>query len=122
MAQIRLTARARADLDEIWLHVASDNPAAADRLIDRIVARCQRLADHLELGPARPDIAPDARVLVAGDYLALYRIDGSTAQIVRIVHGARQMKALFDLGPEAGGVARQARPRRLSSSVASTRP
>lgn len=101
MAQVRLTARARADLDEIWLHVALDNPAAADRLIDRIVARCQGLADHLELGPARPEIAPDAWALVVGDYLALYRIDGSNAEIVRVVHGARRLKSLFDLGPDA---------------------
>lgn len=101
MRQVRLTARARADLDEIWLHVALDNPAATDRLIDRIVARCQGQADHPELGPARPEIAPDARALVVGDYLALYRIDGLNAEIVRIVHGARRLKSLFDLGPDA---------------------
>eukprot|EP01039_Chlorochromonas_danica_P012820 gene12820-14759_t len=77
------------DLDEIWLHVALDNPAAADRLIDRIVARCQGLASHPQLGPARPEIAPDTRALVVGDYLLLYRVDGYDAVIVRVVYGAR---------------------------------
>jgi toxin ParE1/3/4 len=94
------TARARADLDDIWRRVALDNPAAADRLIDRIVARCQGLADHPQLGPARPEIAPEARALVIGDYLALYRLDGADAEIVRVVHGARQLRDLFDLGAD----------------------
>ena len=99
MGRVLLTRRARTDLDDVWLHVASDNPAAADRLIDRIVARCQGLADHPHLGPARPEIAPGARALVVGDYLALYQLDGADAVIVRVVHGARELKTLLDLGP-----------------------
>ena len=79
--------------------MALDNPAAADRLIDRIVARCQGLADHPHLGPARPEIAPGARALVVGDYLALYRVDGADAEIVRVAHGARELRSLLDLGP-----------------------
>ncbi|QUD90359.1 type II toxin-antitoxin system RelE/ParE family toxin [Phenylobacterium montanum] len=98
MARVVITPRANADLDDIWLHVALDNPAAADRLIDRIVARCQALAEHPKLGAARPEIAPDARALVVGDYLALYRVEGSSAVVVRIVHGVRRLKDLFDLG------------------------
>ena len=82
------------------MHVALDNPAAADRLLDRIVARCQGLADHPQLGAARPEIAPEARALVIGDYLALYRVDGANAEIVRVVHGARQLRDLFDLGAD----------------------
>jgi toxin ParE1/3/4 len=95
-----LTSRAGADLDDIWLHVALDNPSAADRLIDRIVARCHGLADHPQLGQVWPEIAPNAQALIVGDYLALYRIDGSSAEIVRVVHGARQLKDLFDLGTD----------------------
>ncbi len=100
MARVVVTPSARADLDEIWLHVALDNPAAADRLIDRIVARCQALAAHPRLGPRRPEIAPDARALVVGDYLVLYRVDGSNPVVVRVVHGARRLKGMFDLGSD----------------------
>jgi toxin ParE1/3/4 len=58
------------------------------------------LADHPQLGPARPEIAPDARALVAGDYVGLYSVDGFKAVVVRVVHGARQLKDLFDLGAD----------------------
>ena len=100
MGRITLTPRARVDIDDIWLHVALDRPAAADRLIDRIVTRLQVLADHPQLGPARPEIAPEARVVVVGAYLALYRVVGAHVEIVRIVHGARELKGLFDLGSD----------------------
>lgn len=42
------------------------------------------------VGAARPDIAPDARMLVEGSYLILYRIRTEDVQIVRVVHGAAQ--------------------------------
>lgn len=96
MRRITRTRRAAADLDEIWLHAATESLAAADRLIDRIAARCHELAEHPELGPARPKIAPEARMLVINDYLVLYRIKASSVQIVRVVHGARRLQGLFD--------------------------
>jgi toxin ParE1/3/4 len=99
LGRVTQTPRARADLDDIWLHIAQDSPAAADRLIDQLIARCQNLAEHPQLGPARPEIAPDARMLVVRDYLVLYRLDGDNTQIMRILHGARQMEGLFDAGP-----------------------
>jgi toxin ParE1/3/4 len=90
------------DLDDIWLRVATDSPAAADRLIDHILGRCEGLARHPRLGPARPEIAPDARLLVMGDYLALYRIDNANVVIVRVVHGSRQLAGLFDFDADSG--------------------
>lgn len=47
------------------------------------------------LGVARPDVRPDLRMLPAGNYLILYcEIDGG-AEIVRVVHGARQWQDLL---------------------------
>ena len=53
------------------------------------------LADHPLLGPARPDIAPDLRYLISGNYLILYRALGDSVEIVRVLHGARNLSALF---------------------------
>jgi len=79
---------------DIWLHIATDNPAAADRVLDHFSGAETRLARHPELGHARPDIAPDLRLLVVGQYLMLYRrIDGGV-EIVRVTHGARDIANL----------------------------
>ena len=89
------TALAEADLVEIWLYIAEDNPPAADALLDDIDRKCDLLARNPHLGQARPDIAPDLRYFPAGNYLILYRITPEGVEIVRVVHGARQLTNLF---------------------------
>jgi toxin ParE1/3/4 len=86
---------AEADLDDIWLNIALENPAAADRLIDSVQQRTGQLSEFPELGRSRPDIADAARSLNVGNYLILYRIEARTVEIVRIVHGARDLTTLF---------------------------
>ena len=90
----RRTARAEEDLIEIWLYIASDDPKAADRLLDRIEAAFLLLAGNPEIGPARPDLAPAMRYFVMGSYLILYRQIADGVEIVRVVHGARYIADL----------------------------
>lgn len=88
---VRHTHRARADLLDIWLEIASKNLAAADRLYDRFEARVRVLGEYPEIGTARPDVATEARMLIEGSYLILYRIRADDVQIVRVLHGARDV-------------------------------
>lgn len=85
------TARADEDMIEIWLFVARDSPAAADRLLDAIESRFRQLAEHPLSGPARGDIAPGLRHLVTGRYLTLYRVQDDAIEIVRVLHGRRRL-------------------------------
>jgi len=99
--QVRHTARARRDLLDIWIDIALDDPAAADRVYGRLEARVQILERFPEIGEARPDIANDARVLVERPYLIVYRILSESVQTVRVLHGARYVDAaLFGEGVE----------------------
>ncbi len=101
MPQVRHTARARRDLIEIWLEIASVNSAAADDLYNRLEARVEILNRFAKAGPLRPDIAADARVLVERPYLILYRIITDGVQIVRVLHGTRNIdRLLFTEGIE----------------------
>ena len=94
MAICRRTARAEEDLIELWLHIAADNVPAADRLLDRLDAACNTLASHPLLGPARSDIAPGLRYFIVGAYLILYQRAGEDIEIVRFVHGTRNLPDL----------------------------
>jgi len=89
------TAGAEEDLIDIWLSIARDNTKAADSLLDRIDDVCASLAAFPELGPARPDLAPELRTMPVGRYLILYRILSETVEIVRVVHGARHLPDLL---------------------------
>ena len=86
---------AESDLIDIWCNVALDGPAAADRLLNAIAERIWQLALFPDSGPARPDIAKDARVLTVGNYLVLYRQNREEIEIVRIVYGARDVTTLL---------------------------
>ncbi|TIW91121.1 MAG: type II toxin-antitoxin system RelE/ParE family toxin [Mesorhizobium sp.] len=86
-------ARAEEDLISIWLHVAHDSEAAADRLLDRIEARWLHLATYPLSGAPRDDISPGIRHLLVGDYLTLYRVGGDAIEILRVLHGHRNIEA-----------------------------
>jgi toxin ParE1/3/4 len=73
MAIFQKTAQAEEDLIDIWLYIAQDNPAAADRLLDTLEEKGWLLAENPKLGQARPDIAEDFHHLPVGRYLMLYR-------------------------------------------------
>jgi toxin ParE1/3/4 len=85
------SARADEDLIEIWLWIARDDPAAADRVLDAIAARWSQLAEHPLSGPARDDIQPGLRHLVAGRYLIVYRVVSAVVRILRVLHGRRSI-------------------------------
>ena len=94
MAVFQKTAQAEEDLIDIWLYIAQDNPAAADKLLDTFEEKGWRLAENPKLGQARPDIAEDFRYLPVGRYLMLYReVDGGI-ELVRVVQGMRLLSTL----------------------------
>jgi toxin ParE1/3/4 len=95
MPEIQRTAQAEEDLIEIWIYIAQDNPAAADHVLDAINERCLALADNPLMGRLRPDIAPELRYFTVGNYLILYRTVPDGVQIVRVIHGARDLPNLF---------------------------
>jgi len=90
MLPVSRTRRADEDLISIWMEIAKDNPAAADRILDAIEGRWLQLAIHPVSGLARDDIAPDIRHLVVGNYLTLYHLAGDYIEIVRVLHGLRK--------------------------------
>jgi toxin ParE1/3/4 len=88
---VHYTRNARADLTDIWVHIALRDEATANRVIDTLVAACSQLGSFPELGRARPDIGPDVRSLVSERWLVLYRIEAAHVLVVRVVDGARDL-------------------------------
>lgn len=91
---MRYTRQARRDILDIWLQIAVSRPISADRVIDRIKARCSQLKDFPHMGPVRPDIFAEARIILIDRWLAIYLIDARGPQIVRIVDAARDLRDL----------------------------
>jgi toxin ParE1/3/4 len=90
------TSQAHLDLVEASLRIAEENPVAADRWLDLVDEKCQLLARMAELGRKRPDLAPDLRSLPAGNHIIFYRPLPDGIQLIRVLHGARDIPAFFD--------------------------
>jgi toxin ParE1/3/4 len=82
-------------LVDIWAYIAADNPHAADRLLNTSDSKISLLVENPKLGRARSDIAPDLRYLPVGNYLILYRGIPEGIEVVRVLHGARNLRAIF---------------------------
>lgn len=96
MSRVRISEQAETDLDDIWLHIASDNPVNADRFLDRLVsAITTTLAVAPLAGRARDEFEAGLRSFAFENYVAFYCVRKETVEIVRIIHGARDLGAIF---------------------------
>jgi toxin ParE1/3/4 len=95
MMRLRLTAAAKRDLDDIWLYIARDSEDAANRYIDEIVTRFAVLRSAPEMGRARNELKPGLRSHAVENYVIYYRQNRNTVSIMRVVHGARDPKRVF---------------------------
>lgn len=98
MSRVSKTALAADDLEEIWLHIASDNIYAADALIDTIDARARILADHPSMGRARPELDSAIRSYPVDSYILFYRPHTHGIELVRVLHASRDVPGIHDDG------------------------
>jgi plasmid stabilization system protein ParE len=84
------------DLNDIWDYIAPDNLDAADRVLRALETAFQRLADSPALGHYREDLADKRhRFDSVYSYLIVYRWETTPLQIIRVLHGARDVQALI---------------------------
>jgi len=95
MARITRAKLARKDLRNIWLNVAQDSVAAADRLVDRIDSVVRMLSQNPHLGERQDDLRQNLRRFVVGSYLVFYEPIRGGIRVVRILHGARRWEDEF---------------------------
>lgn len=93
----RLLPQAAIDLESIGDYISGHDPRAAVRFVDTLERRWDLLTLPPFSGAPRDDIAPGIRHLVVGDYLTLYRVGGDAIEILRVLHGHRNIEA-SDIG------------------------
>jgi len=79
------------DLEEIWNHIARDNARAADRVIMAIEHTIELLSEFPGIGAPCPHLRPGLRRTLWREYLIYYRIREDTVEIVRTLHGRRNI-------------------------------
>ena len=99
MSDFILAPVARADLHEIWDYYASElqNVEVADRIRDELFACFENLAQTPGMGHYRSDlVAEPLRFWRVRDYLIIYRSEKRPIEIVRVLHGKRDVQAILE--------------------------
>ncbi len=96
MRQVRFAARARTDIQRIFLWIASDNLNAAERVVLLIDDSCRELADYAERYPIFADRPKGVlRRRPVGRYNIYYGVTSGFVDIARVLHSAQdQSEAL----------------------------
>jgi toxin ParE1/3/4 len=85
------SAAAERDADDIWFWIATDSPNAADRMLALFDEVSQTLAEFPMAGVARDDLSPGLRSFPAYPYLLFYRPVVGGVEIIRVLHGRRNI-------------------------------
>jgi plasmid stabilization system protein ParE len=97
MTRFRLAVEAREDIHAIWAFIGRDSIEAATRVRQEIRDACRRLAQHPYIGHRRDDLTPREDVLFwpVYSYLIIYRPDSRPIQILRVLHGKRNVTSML---------------------------
>jgi toxin ParE1/3/4 len=101
VANFSLSEQAFEDVGVIHTYICADNPDAADRFVEAVFDDFAFLARNPALGRKRHFRPKNTRSWVVTkftNYIVFYRelLDGSGVEIVRVLHGARDLDSLFD--------------------------
>jgi plasmid stabilization system protein ParE len=92
MTRVIWSPRALLDLDAIKSYIAKDHPAAASRLVAKIIMRAKRIELFpLSGGFVEEDDQQRYRQVLQGNYRVIYRYESAsnTAYILTVIHAAR---------------------------------
>jgi toxin ParE1/3/4 len=95
MTVVRKLPQAREDLLDIWLHIGRDSPSRADRYLDLLESKLHLLSGSPHMGRLHTYLAQGLRGLPVDDYIILYREADDGIEVVRVLHGARDIESLF---------------------------
>jgi toxin ParE1/3/4 len=94
----RIASRAEADLDAIWIYVASKSGSmdVANRLIDALTERFFLLTNFPQAGRRRDaEFGSGVRSFPVGEYIILYLVEDADVLILRVLHGSRDLEDLI---------------------------
>ena len=98
MSRFVLAPAAKADLIEIWSYYAAEvgDLDLADKIRDEIFAGIRTATRKPAIGHFRRDLADEPlRFWRVRNYLIVYRSGTKPIQVVRVLHGARDVQSLL---------------------------
>ena len=83
-------------MEEIIRYIAKDSPVSARRVLERLDRTIHLLAENPGFGPLRPELEADVRSFPVWSYVIFYRVRDEGIEVVRVLHGHRDLRVAFD--------------------------
>jgi toxin ParE1/3/4 len=98
MAKVLKRPRAKSDLLDIWDYIADDSFDQADKFLDLIESKLQTLSRNPGLGRKREDLLSGLRSFpISNTYIVFYQEIEDGIDVIRVLHGSRNIEEIFDL-------------------------
>ena len=97
MARVTRRPQAEVDILEIWGYIAEDSFIDADRWVDRLDEKLSLWATQPLMGRNRDELSAGVRSGVFGRYIVFFEPLPDGIDIVRVLHGSRDIDASFEL-------------------------
>jgi toxin ParE1/3/4 len=95
VTRLVITPQAECDIEEIGDYIARDNVPRALSFIRELRAQCEKIAALPEAFRLRQELGEDIRSCAHGRYVIFFTVGVHEVTIIRILHGARDLSALF---------------------------
>lgn len=93
----RLTPKAEADLEDIWLYTAQSwSPVQADRYIDGLLAILDTLVAMPTIARVRSEFDPPIRIHPFAEHMIIYRTENNWLSVIRILGGRQNWRGLLE--------------------------
>ncbi len=92
MARLLIRPLAEQDLDQIWDYIALHDQARAEAVVRDLYDRFGKLAHNPYMGRERAEIEEGLRSFSVGSYVVFYLLLADGIDIVRVLHGARDIQ------------------------------
>ena len=95
MLELVISDDAEQDLIDIWKYIAEDSPVNAVRFLRKLSDKYHWPTEHSEAGINRDDLLPNLCGFPFAKYMLYYRVTDNTLELVRVLHGSRDLGLVF---------------------------
>ena len=93
--RLAFTPLAEQDLEAIADYIAAGNPVRALSFVRELRAQCQRITLKPSGYRLRPELDDGIRSCAHGHYVIFFEATAEAVLVVRVLHGARDLPAVF---------------------------
>jgi len=94
MTRLKVSRPAETDLLGIWIYLA-EHDLPAGRILRKITSRFADLQRFPGMGRARPQWGANFRSLAVENYVIVYKTTDAGVEVLRVLHGAQDIDALW---------------------------